>query len=72
MYLDDGKMTYLGGTEGLMDVVDYRRIKLPARVVLDRARQDPAPVFVASCQTPSSRRKLWYQFEGVHFRYDED
>ena len=46
MYLDDGQMVYLGDTDGLMDVVDYRRIKLPARVVLERARQDPAPVFI--------------------------
>jgi energy-coupling factor transporter ATP-binding protein EcfA2 len=30
MYMDNGRMVYLGDTDGLMDVVDYRRIKLPA------------------------------------------
>jgi energy-coupling factor transporter ATP-binding protein EcfA2 len=71
MYLDEGKMTYLGGTSGLMDVVDYRRIKLPARVVLERARRDPAPVFVPAAKSGIQGEALVH-FEGVHFRYHED
>jgi energy-coupling factor transporter ATP-binding protein EcfA2 len=77
MYLDDGKMVYLGLTDGLMDVVDYRRIKLPARVVLERARRDPAPVFVPAIKsapsgTASGAGEALVRFEGVHFRYHED
>ena len=71
MYLDEGKMTYLGGTDGLMDVVDYRRIKLPARVVLDRARCDVAPTFIPATRLLSNTETL-VQFEDVHFRYHED
>jgi energy-coupling factor transporter ATP-binding protein EcfA2 len=71
MYLDAGKMTYLGGTEGLMDAVDYRRIKLPARVVLERARRDPAPVFIPIAR-PDVQKETLVQFEDVHFRYSED
>ncbi len=71
MYLDDGKMTYLGGTDGLMDVVDYRRIKLPAGVVLERARQDPAPAFIPAAR-PEIKPETLVHFEGVHFRYNED
>jgi energy-coupling factor transport system ATP-binding protein len=71
MYMEDGKMVYLGDTDGLMDVVDYRRIKLPARVVLERARRDPAPVFVPAA-SPGTRGETLVQFEGVHFRYNED
>jgi energy-coupling factor transporter ATP-binding protein EcfA2 len=67
MYLDAGKMTYLGGTEGLMDAVDYRRIKLPARVVLERARRDPAPVFIPIAR-PDVQKETLVQFEDVHFR----
>lgn len=71
MYLDDGKMTYLGGTEGLMDAVDYRRIKLPAEVVLERARRDPAPVFIPAPRS-EVRSETLVHFEGVYFRYNED
>jgi len=77
MYMDNGQMVYLGGTDGLMDVVDYRRIKLPARVVLERARRDPAPVFVPAAKptsasaVPGTDTPLVH-FEGVHFRYDEE
>jgi energy-coupling factor transport system ATP-binding protein len=71
MYLDDGKMTYLGGTDGLMDVVDYRRIKLPAGVVLERARHDPAPAFIPAPR-PEVQSEILVHFEGVHFRYNDD
>jgi energy-coupling factor transporter ATP-binding protein EcfA2 len=71
MYLDEGKMVYIGDTDGLMNVVDYRRIKLPAKVVLDRARQDPAPVFIPAGKS-NVRDKPTVSFEDVHFRYDEE
>jgi energy-coupling factor transport system ATP-binding protein len=72
MYLDEGKMTYLGDTDGLMDAVDYRRIKLPAKVVLERARRDPAPVFVPAVNSNSEAETALVRFEGVHFRYHGD
>jgi energy-coupling factor transporter ATP-binding protein EcfA2 len=73
MYLDDGKMAYLGDTDGLMEVVDYRRIKLPAQVVLERARRDPPPIFVPAADSRSDGEKqALVRFEGVHFRYNED
>ncbi|MBE3119650.1 MAG: ABC transporter ATP-binding protein [Candidatus Atribacteria bacterium] len=72
MYLDEGKMAYLGDTDGLMDVVDYRRIKLPAQVVLERTRRDPAPVFVPAANSRSEAEMALVRFEGVHFRYSGD
>ena len=77
MYMDNGQMVYLGGTDGLLNAVDYRRIKLPARVVLERARQDPAPVFIPALKSmpanglPGTDEAL-VRFEGVHFRYNEE
>jgi energy-coupling factor transport system ATP-binding protein len=66
-------MVYLGNTDGLMDVVDYRRIKLPARVVLERARRDPAPVFLpAAVSAASAPDTPLVRFEDVHFRYHEE
>jgi energy-coupling factor transporter ATP-binding protein EcfA2 len=71
MYLDEGRMTYLGDPDGLMDVVDYRRIKLPAPIVMDRARQDPAPIFIPAAK-PEIRLEPLVRFDKVHFRYNED
>jgi len=72
MYMDEGKMAYLGDTDGLMEVVDYRRIKLPAQVVLERARWDPPPVFVPAANSRSEAKTALVRFEGVHFRYSGD
>jgi energy-coupling factor transport system ATP-binding protein len=72
MYMEDGKMTYMGGTDGLMDLVDYRRIKLPARIVLERARKDPAPMFVPAVNSMTNAGTELVRFEKVHFRYNED
>jgi len=77
MYMDNGQMVYLGNTDGLLNAVDYRRIKLPAKVVLKRARQDPAPVFIPAIKSMPVTRvpgtdDALVRFEGVHFRYNED
>ena len=71
MYMDEGKCTYLGDTKGLMEVVDYHRIKLPAPVVLERARKDPAPTFTPVV-LPKEEKTPLIRFEDVHFRYNED
>jgi energy-coupling factor transport system ATP-binding protein len=66
-YMDGGRLLYSGDVEGLMQVVDYRRIKLPAPVVIERAREDPLPEIKAALP-PRSETPL-IQFEDVHFRY---
>ena len=71
MYMDEGKMVYLGDTKGLMEVVDYHRIKLPAGVVLKRARNDLAPVF-EPVVLPKEEKQPLIRFEDVHFRYNDD
>jgi energy-coupling factor transport system ATP-binding protein len=71
MYMDEGKSLYLGDTKGLMDVVDYHRIKLPAGVVMERAKNDPAPVF-NPVVLPKVEKQPLIKFDNVHFRYDED
>jgi len=71
MYMDEGKSVYLGDARGLMEVVDYHRIKLPAAVVLERARKDPAPVF-NPVVLPKAEAQPLIRFEDVHFRYNED
>ena len=68
LYLDEGEQVYYGDTDGLMDIVDYHKIKLPAPTVLERARLDPAPVFNPAIVKENG--KVLLSMEGVDFRYD--
>ncbi len=69
-YLDDGRLIYNGSAEGLMQVVDYKRIKLPAPVVIERARNEPLPE-IQPALPPRGETPL-ICFEDVHFRYSPD
>jgi energy-coupling factor transporter ATP-binding protein EcfA2 len=68
LYLQDGEQIYYGHTDGLMDVVDYHKIKLPAPVVLERAKQD-APIDFQPAITKQNGKPL-LTMEHVDFRYD--
>ncbi|MDF1515310.1 MAG: ABC transporter ATP-binding protein [Anaerolineae bacterium] len=68
LYMDAGEQVYYGHTDGLMNVVDYHKIKLPAPIVLKRAKLDPAPVFNPA--VVKSNGKPLLTMEGVDFRYD--
>lgn len=66
-YMDEGQILYDGDIEGLMQVVDYRRIKLPAPVVVERARRE-TPVEIKPA-LPERNETPLVQFEDVHFQY---
>lgn len=68
--LEDGKESYYGDLQGLMEVVDYRRFKLPARISMQRARQDPQPVWPVP--TKAEKKQPLIQFQNVTFRYASD
>jgi energy-coupling factor transporter ATP-binding protein EcfA2 len=44
MFMADGEIKYLGPLSGFEEVVDYHAVKLPARAVIRRAANDPAPL----------------------------
>lgn len=71
MYLDNGEVIYTGSAEGLLQTADYRAVKLPAPVVIDRARRSGAKPTVV--QTPASRTDAAavVEYEGVSFNYPE-
>jgi len=71
LYLDCGKQVYYGDSAGLMDVVDYHRIKLPAEVVMQRAGKKPPAEEFKPLLTPQPGEKL-ISFENVSFRYHYD
>lgn len=72
LYLDEGKIAYAGEIGGLLQAVDYSRIKLPADVVISRARTEPAVSFPGppARAEPGDEGPL-IRFEDVHFRYQE-
>lgn len=71
LYLDNGEVTYAGSAEGLLQTADYRAVKLPAPVVIERARGKRTKPAVV--QTPASRTDAAavVEYEGVSFSYAE-
>jgi energy-coupling factor transport system ATP-binding protein len=58
LYLDEGRVRYLGPTEGFLRIADPEAVKLPFEVVLERMRErltsgEPLPVD-AVAETPSA------------------
>jgi energy-coupling factor transport system ATP-binding protein len=72
IYMDEGRITYAGDRDGLLQAVDYSRIKLPAEIVMDRARSDPPPQFEPILKQDPLHLDELVKFDHVHFRYDEE
>ncbi len=69
LFMRDGEIAYAGPTDGLMDVVDYRQVKLPAPVVIERAAHEPPPTFEPVIK--SNGREPLVTFDKVSFAYDQ-
>ena len=70
LFMQEGGVTYYGPSDGLTEVVDYREVKLPAPIVIQRAASDPPPAFEPAIR-PDGRDPL-VTFENVSFAYDEE
>ncbi len=70
LYLEEGRQIYEGDVERLMRVVDYHKVKLPAPIVLERAKAEPPPRIEPAIK-PDGGEPL-VEFRHVHFRYDAD
>lgn len=71
IYMDEGKVTYQGDVNGMMEVVDYHRIKLPAPYVYQRALSDPAPKFIPQKRS-SDKKETLVKYDNVFYQYHED
>ena len=71
LYLSEGEQVYYGAPAGLLDVVDYRKVKLPAPTVLKRAKADPPPLYEPLLK-PSPQSETLVSFEDVSFKYGAD
>ena len=71
LYLENGEQLFYGDVDGLKQVVDYHRIKLPAPIVMERAKNEPPPVFEPLLRRLPDQKPL-ISFEDVNFRYSPD
>lgn len=69
IYLDEGEVVYSGDSLGLMNVVDFSRIKLPAPVVLERARRENRIFEEVETALPSRSHEKLIEFRNVSFSY---
>ncbi len=70
MYLDAGRQVYSGDSVGLMRVVNYHHIKLPAQVVMERAAKEPPPRFEPLLK--AEHKEPLVEFRNVSFQYAAD
>jgi energy-coupling factor transporter ATP-binding protein EcfA2 len=74
IFMTDGEIRYLGPADGLAKVVDYREVKLPARMIMSMAATDPRPVEFISIAKPveNGNSEPLVRFEDVSFGYESD
>lgn len=74
LYLEDGRIRYLGKIAGLTEEVNYHEIKLPAPMVMEKAAAaDPLPPFTPLPSVePASVKSTLVEFQQVKFWYEED
>jgi energy-coupling factor transporter ATP-binding protein EcfA2 len=72
LYLADGQPHYLGPTAGLEQAIDYHEVKLPAPVIINKARHDPAPTYSPPLPTQTEEvGEPLVEFEEVSFAYED-
>jgi energy-coupling factor transporter ATP-binding protein EcfA2 len=69
LYLESGHQQYYGDVNGLLEVVDFHKIKLPAQTVFERAKKETRPAF-SPLLHPMHEEPPLISFEDIHFQYD--
>lgn len=69
LLLEEGEITYQGAPEGLLQVADYRSVKLPAPVVINRAKEQPRSLEAATPPAADPKADALVKFEDVSFHY---
>jgi energy-coupling factor transport system ATP-binding protein len=69
LHMTDGRIGYLGSPDGLVDVVDWRQVKLPAPQAIRRIRANGDQAMLASPEYHPGEPLI--AFENVSFGYDD-
>ncbi len=72
LFMVDGEVCYLGPTAGLEAAVDYREVKLPAPMILEKARRDLPPAYVPPALTVMACNGPLVEFRNVAFAYEPE
>lgn len=72
VYLENGRIVYSGSPDGLMNTADFHRVKLPASVVMQRAKAEPPPVYKPAVGQVGHVGEELVRFQNVGFRYSND
>lgn len=73
MFMQEGRIRYLGAIEGLSKVVDYHEIKLPAKMIIAQAARDPEPPrleFLPAVPRSKEQPEPIVEFDQVAFQYE--
>ncbi len=72
MYMQAGRIQFLGKTDELVDHLDHHEVKLPAQMAIQQsASERPPPVFQPAVQAPSVPGQPILEFQNVGFGYGE-
>lgn len=72
LYMENGKIKYLGGIKDLPSEIDHKQVKLPAPWVVQRVKALDIKVEEFNKPKAEEKGEPLVVFENVDFRYDED
>ncbi len=75
MLMDSGEIRYLGDAAGLFNVASFREVKLPANVIVERAKAETPPEeinLLPGAASAVSNDEAIVEFENVAFGYDSN
>ena len=72
LYMESGRIKYLGGITSLPKEIDHTQVKLPAQWVVQRVKEDKKHADVPPVQKGEGGDEPLVVFEDVSFRYDDE
>jgi energy-coupling factor transport system ATP-binding protein len=77
LFMQEGRIAYLGALEGLVEAADYKSIKLPVEMVLPLAAKQPPPEELTilpgwATESNEPETETLVRFENVTFGYEQN
>lgn len=72
LYMEDGRIKYLGGIRSLPKEIDHTQVKLPAQWVVQRVKEQKKAAEAPHIHKVDEGGEPLVVFEDVSFRYDEE